>query len=721
MDRIGKYEITGELGTGGFGKVYKALDPTVGRVVAIKVLNVQDDPVLVKRFRAEATTSASLQHQNIVTVHEFGEDRGKQYLVMEYLDGKNLQRLIGEKAPVPMLDKLRVMSQVSHGLHHAHSHGVVHRDVKPANIMWLSDGSVKVMDFGIARVIHDAGTRLTKAGSMIGTVQYMAPEQFTSSAPADARCDIWAFGVVLHEFLTGVNPFDSPNAFDVMSLVTREDSPILSLPETPAGLTPLVRRLLSKSRDHRYPSMQEVQLDLEQVILEVKKGEVASLERNAGALIQQDCLVEALSVVRQILDLDHSNEKARKWRKELSDRVRAESRQVRTEELMDMAETQVLVRDSAAAADPLEEALRLETNNSSVRAPLEEIRSERERIARAASLMADARLELQHEALTSAFEHASQAAEADPRSQEAVALLDQVRNALARRELEIRRKGALSKAKGLILVQDYAGAAKILQDWAQRHPADPEIEERLQEMERLEAAYAAQLKAERAIVESKEMIRRGSYRRALEILNGVDQPSPEVSALLTYAREQIGVEDVASRQSNEESLAMCRQVEDCRAQLLAGNLDQAAERSAELAARYPTEASVTELREEVARRVQEKRELRRRATESLLERGRETALGEAIAQVQELMARAKLLPAIAAANAALARFPSDPRIMQLRQEAQQALARQVPETPSSPTLPSSELPKPGRWRMVVIGVCVFLAAVLSALFLLRRG
>src|SRR5579863_3952448 len=96
MDRIGKYEITGELGAGGFGKVYKALDPTVGRVVAIKVLNVQDDPVMVKRFRSEATTSASLQHKNIVTVHEFGEDRGKQFLVMEYLDGRNIHRLIRE-------------------------------------------------------------------------------------------------------------------------------------------------------------------------------------------------------------------------------------------------------------------------------------------------------------------------------------------------------------------------------------------------------------------------------------------------------------------------------------------------------------------------------------------------------------------------------------------------------------------------------------------------
>src|ERR1022692_3830884 len=306
MDRIGKYEITGELGTGGFGKVYKALDPTVGRVVAVKVLNVQDDPVLVKRFQAEATTSASLQHKNIVTVHEFGEDRGKQYLVMEYLDGRNLQSLIREKTPVPMLDKLRIMAQVSQGLHYAHNHDVVHRDVKPANIMWLSDGGVKVMDFGIARLMHDAGTRLTQTGSMIGTLQYMAPEQFTTGT-ADARCDIWSYGVVLHEFVTGTNPFDSPNALQVMFLVTREDSsPMLSLPETPAGLTPLVKRLLSRSRDDRYPSMEEVWFDLEQVILELKQGQVESLERQAGTLMQENRHGEALSVVRQILELDQS-------------------------------------------------------------------------------------------------------------------------------------------------------------------------------------------------------------------------------------------------------------------------------------------------------------------------------------------------------------------------------------------------------------------------------
>jgi hypothetical protein len=184
-------------------------------------------------------------------------------------------------------------------------------------------------------------------------------------------------------------------------------------------------------------------------------------------------------------------------------------------------------------------------------------------------------------------------------------------------------------------------------------------------------------------------------------------------------------ESEAARRRDEENRFVRRLVEDCRALLVAGNLDQASARSAELAANYPAEAAVTELREEVSRRVHEKRELRRREAESLLERGRETAMREAIAEIQWLLAQDKLLPAVAAANAALERFPGEPRLVQLRQEAQQSLARSLPETPMSRTSQSSPRStpmaesEPRRWKMVVIIVCVFAAVVLIALFLLQ--
>src|SRR4051794_3608841 len=197
MEYFGKYRVIGELGSGGFGKVLKALNPAVGQVVAIKVLNARNDATMVKRFQAEATMSVNLHHKNIVTVFDFVEENGVEFLVMEYLDGKNLQTLIEEPAQLPILEKLTIMEQVAEGLHYAHLQGVVHRDVKPANIMRLADGGVKIMDFGIARLVQK-NTRLTQAGYIVGTPHYMAPEQFEMDH-ADAQSDIWAYGVVLYE------------------------------------------------------------------------------------------------------------------------------------------------------------------------------------------------------------------------------------------------------------------------------------------------------------------------------------------------------------------------------------------------------------------------------------------------------------------------------------------------------------------------------------------
>ncbi|HTS29249.1 MAG TPA: protein kinase [Bryobacteraceae bacterium] len=719
MDRIGKFEITGELGAGGFGKVYKALDPSVGRVVAIKVLNVQEDPVMVKRFRAEATTSARLQHKNIVTIHQFGEDRGKQYLVMEYLDGRSLLQLIRDKTPIPLLEKLEIMSEVAQGLHYAHLHDVVHRDVKPANIMWLSDGGVKVMDFGIARMMHNTGTRLTQTGSMIGTLQYMAPEQFTSET-VDARCDIWAYGVVLHEFITGTNPFDAGNPLQVMFLVTRGEVSF-TIPEHPAGLAPLLKRLLSRSLEERYPTMEDAGFDLEQVILDLKHNEVGSLSESAAKLIQEERFIEALSVVRQILDFDQSHEFARKWRKELTDRIKQQSVQVRVKELAGQAESLVSTRDLAGAADRLEEALRLDANNSAVRVRLQEIRAQQDSIRRAVALVAEARLELQHEALTSAFEHASQAAEADPGNQEAGALLEQVKSLVERRESEIQRRGTLSKAKGLVLVQDYAGATRLLEAWAAQHPGDPEIQERLAEANRLHAATAAQGRINAAMIEAKEMIRRGSYGRAIEILQSISPGSPEIAALLTYAREQGEAESVAARRREEEARSILRQVADCRALLQAGNLEQAAARSAELDARYPADASVAELREEMAHRVREWRERRRKAAASLIEQGRANAVRETIAEIEGLIARGEFPQALEASNAAMGRFPTEPRFAELRLQAQPAPPRRVAETGGSAVRPP--VPRQGLDRRVVIaiGVCILLSAAVAGVFLMRGG
>ena len=176
--QIGRYRVKSELGRGGSGHVYCALDPTVGRLVAIKVLSEASQD-LYSRFHNEASVAANLRHDNIVTVYEYGDYEGTPYLAMEYLEGEDLQQIISSKRPLSLLDKCRIMLQVAEGLDSAHRQGVIHRDIKPANIMVLPGGRVKIMDFGIARLTQNPDvTRLTQEGAIVGTFLYMAPERF---------------------------------------------------------------------------------------------------------------------------------------------------------------------------------------------------------------------------------------------------------------------------------------------------------------------------------------------------------------------------------------------------------------------------------------------------------------------------------------------------------------------------------------------------------------
>src|SRR5436309_1304687 len=158
---IGRYEILAELGRGGFGHVYKCLDPTLGTPVAIKTLMADGDAGMLVRFRNEAATSRKLTHPNIVTIYDFGDQDGVPFIVMELLEGQDLHKVIETRMELTLLQKVEIMSQVAAGLGHAHTHGIVHRDVKPANVMLLRDRSVKIMDFGIALITQSTHSRLT--------------------------------------------------------------------------------------------------------------------------------------------------------------------------------------------------------------------------------------------------------------------------------------------------------------------------------------------------------------------------------------------------------------------------------------------------------------------------------------------------------------------------------------------------------------------------------
>ncbi len=243
---IGKYEIQGEIGKGGFGQVYVARDPVVNRKVAIKLLISTEDPDILGRFRDEAASAGRLRHKNVVTIYDYGEHEGVPFLVMEYLEGRTLEQILRSAEKISLLQKMQIMAQAADGLHCAHQNGIVHRDVKPSNIMVLGDGTVKIMDFGIARALQD-DTRRTRTGLLIGTLSYMCPEQFQCGI-ADAQADIWAYGVIYYELVTGVHPFQAPDPATLMYRITNVDPPAVQalLPGCPSALVDILNKALGE-------------------------------------------------------------------------------------------------------------------------------------------------------------------------------------------------------------------------------------------------------------------------------------------------------------------------------------------------------------------------------------------------------------------------------------------------------------------------------------------
>jgi len=261
----GRYRIVRKLGAGGMANVYLAEDQELGRRVAIKILNDRhaNDDQFVARFRAEAKNAAALTHPNIVSIYDRGEAEGTYYIAMEYLDGRSLKELIVSRGPAPLSVACDYTRQILSALRFAHRNGIVHRDIKPHNVLVDGEGRVKVTDFGIAR----AGTsQMTEAGSIVGTAQYLSPEQ-ARGTNVDQRSDLYSLGVVLYELLTGSTPFtgDTPVEIAMKHLSQTPEPPSAKRGDLPHDLDLLVMRALAKDPDDRYQSAEEMDGDLDRV------------------------------------------------------------------------------------------------------------------------------------------------------------------------------------------------------------------------------------------------------------------------------------------------------------------------------------------------------------------------------------------------------------------------------------------------------------------------
>ncbi|HWQ43446.1 MAG TPA: Stk1 family PASTA domain-containing Ser/Thr kinase [Desulfosporosinus sp.] len=262
----GRYEVLERIGAGGMAIVYKAKDLLLNRVVTIKVLREQfvTDEDFIRRFRREAQSAASLSHPNIVSVYDVGKEEDTEYIVMEYVEGRNLKEIIREYAPLSTDQAINLAQQITGGIQNAHQHHIIHRDIKPHNILVTADGHAKVTDFGIARAVSSA--TVTHTGDIIGSVHYLSPEQ-AKGLQSNEQSDIYSLGIVLYELLTGKVPYDGETPIAI-ALKHLQEQPILPSklnPKIDKELEAVVMRAIAKSPEQRYLSAKDLLEDLDHI------------------------------------------------------------------------------------------------------------------------------------------------------------------------------------------------------------------------------------------------------------------------------------------------------------------------------------------------------------------------------------------------------------------------------------------------------------------------
>ncbi len=363
LSKLGKYEIEAELGSGGMGVVYRAIDTRLGRPVALKTMSptVLGNPEVLKRFYREAQAAGQLHHPNIVTIYDIDEADGIPFIAMELLEGEDLEKIVAERRDLPLHRRLDIIVQTCRGLHYAHEHGVVHRDMKPGNIVVQPKGLVKIVDFGIARV---GATTLTRTGAVMGTVMYMSPEQIRGQQ-VDARSDIFAVGVILYELLTFRSPFPGDDIPAILFKIVHEPpEPVsLHLPHCPADLEMIVLRALEKERDQRYQTADEMAIELQSLSDSLRHDMVGVYLKQGERAIQEQKLTIAQECLSKVLEIDSSHELAKTMLDRLRDEAGKKQRAQKIEQYLQHARDALDSKQYAEALIFVDEVLRLDARH----------------------------------------------------------------------------------------------------------------------------------------------------------------------------------------------------------------------------------------------------------------------------------------------------------------------------------------------------------------------
>lgn len=475
LSKVGKYDVMDVLGRGGMGVVYKAMDPKIGRLVAIKMMTVgfAENPDLLKRFYREAQSTGTLQHPNIVIVYELGDQDGNPYLVMEYLEGEGLDRIISARRVLTLVQRLDILIQICNALNYAHSRGVVHRDIKPANVVILKDGGVKIVDFGIARIGGDA---LTRTGQVVGTINYMSPEQINAQV-VDGRSDVWAAGVVAFQLLTFALPFEGADTTSTLLRIMSEDPPALSafMQECPPELEDAVLRALAKDREDRYQTAEDFAFDLTRVRERLCRDQVDQYIEQAKAAVSRSELAKGKELLLEVLKVDTQNMVAKQLLQQVQQLMQKQQRGEQARQLRDMAQSAIEQKQFGDALGYLDQALAVDKTNTELQNLREWVQQAKQRQQKLEQMLQQAESAQQADDLDGAEAAAAEALRLDANSTRAKALHASLVRELEQRLRQNKLQGLLSNAAKEISSRRFAAALEVLKEAEALDATSPEL------------------------------------------------------------------------------------------------------------------------------------------------------------------------------------------------------------------------------------------------------
>ena len=684
---IGRYQIVSPIARGGMGTLYRAWDPKLDRHVAIKLLN-EDNEELRQRFAREARSVARLRHPHIVTVFDVGEDAGRPFLAMEFVQGKTFSELIRARAALVTRRKLEMIEELCDGLAYAHKSGIVHRDVKPANVMVDANEEIKILDFGIARVAESTG--VTRAGTLIGSLNYMSPEQI-SGRPVDHRSDIFSVGSVLYELLAYRVAF--PGAIDdglLHRLLYTEPEPLgVVCREIDPEVSRIVARCLEKNPEQRYPDLDAMVRDLQRIrsrmpstddstthideprevpavarhtptptpdssrrsvdkeeLSRRRSSQILTFLENAQTALASGDFEAAIAACEEILLRDAEHGRAL----ELLDRARAGLDERQAEEWLAQAEREIRRGALTAALTLIERARALSPDSmhaNELQRMADEAMRERERTRQRAEAIRQT-LDRAHELFDKGlFREADQATDEvlalEPDSADASRLKARAAEAIAtqqRTELERRAREAVREARRLTGLGNYDGAIELMSQFEAEHPLVKQTLEqiraeaaRIAEQRRVDAERRArQQRVDAALLVVRTEMKEQQFASALQRLEALvaeEGSAPEIEALVREAEAAQAELDRIAEIAREVSEHVAR-----AAGLLARqDLSGARSRVESALALDPQNAAALSLRAKVDERLRADAE--RREAEQRRARERESTIAAALARAEK--------------------------------------------------------------------------------------